>query len=311
MLAAYMAAVVYLVEQFGPPVDYLLETLQAPAPLGAIFIALLVSTPESIGAVKAALDNQMQRAVNIFLGSVLATIGLTIPSVLVVNHLIERPTVLGVEHTDLVLLILTLALVSSPLRAAGRTCCKASSTCCCSRPIFCLFFSRRCRRTTLRAPLFGVELSSWWPPEPQARLAGDGLACACVCVTAAPTSRGVRSRNVHASEKRGMHEWIYVMLYAVSAKLIPDRVPEFHMRLTDGSIASQRPDGAEIVAAMKRARAAPDGMVRWTETCFCPTPLQHERATVLDRYFTGIETNVIDIPETFDGVPLMDRLAER
>ena len=45
-------------------------------------------------------------------------------------------------------------------------------------------------------------------------------------------------------------------LYAVSAKLIPDRAPEFHTRLTDGSIASQRPDGAEIVAAMKRARAA-------------------------------------------------------
>jgi len=27
------------------------------------------------------------------------------------------------------------------------------------------------------------------------------------------------------------------MLYAVSAKLIPDRAPEFHTRLTDGSIA--------------------------------------------------------------------------
>jgi Ca2+:H+ antiporter len=94
--------------------------LQVPAPLGAIFIALLVSTPESIGAVKAALDNQMQRAVNIFLGSVLATIGLTIPSVLVVNHLIERPTVLGVEHTDLVLLILTLAL-SIITFTSGRT----------------------------------------------------------------------------------------------------------------------------------------------------------------------------------------------
>jgi Ca2+:H+ antiporter len=120
MLAAYMAAVVYLVEQFGPSVDYPLETLQAPAPLGAIFIALLVSTPESIGAVKAALDNQMQRAVNIFLGSVLATIGLTIPSVRVVNHLIECPTVLGVEHTDLVLLILTLAL-SIITFTSGRT----------------------------------------------------------------------------------------------------------------------------------------------------------------------------------------------
>jgi Ca2+:H+ antiporter len=120
MLAAYMAAVVYLVEQFGPPVDYLLETLQAPAPLGGIFIALLVATPESIGAVKAALDNEMQRAVNIFLGSVLATIGLTIPSVLVINHLIERPTVLGVDHTDLVLLILTLAL-SMITFTSGRT----------------------------------------------------------------------------------------------------------------------------------------------------------------------------------------------
>jgi Ca2+:H+ antiporter len=120
MLAACMAAVVYLVEQFGPPIDYLLETLQAPAPLGGIFIALLVATPESIGAVKAALDNQMQRAVNISLGSVLATIGLTIPAVLVINHLIERPTILGLEHTDLPLLILTLAL-SMITFTSGRT----------------------------------------------------------------------------------------------------------------------------------------------------------------------------------------------
>ena len=85
-----------------------------------IFIALLVATPESIGAVKAALDNQMQRAVNIFLGSVLATIGLTIPSVLVINHLIERPIILGLEHTDFALLILTLAL-SIITFTSGRT----------------------------------------------------------------------------------------------------------------------------------------------------------------------------------------------
>jgi hypothetical protein len=101
------------------------------------------------------------------------------------------------------------------------------------------------------------------------------------------------------------------MLYSVSAKLVADRAPEFHTRLTDGSIAAQRPDGAEIVTAMRRARVAPDGRVHWTETCYCPTPLQHERATVLDRYFTGIETKVIDKPVTFDGAPLMDRLAAR
>ena len=98
------------------------------------------------------------------------------------------------------------------------------------------------------------------------------------------------------------------MLYAVSAKLIPDRAAEFHTRLTDGSIAAQRPDGEEIVEAMHRARIAPDGTVRWTETCYCPTPLAHERATVLDRYFADIATEVIDKPIAFDGTPLMARL---
>ena len=120
MMVAYMAGVVYLVEQFGPPLDYLLETLQAPAPLGGVFIAILVAAPELIGATKAALANQMQRAVNIFLGSVLATIGLTIPAVLIINHLIERPIVLGVENADLALLILTLA-VSMITFTSGRT----------------------------------------------------------------------------------------------------------------------------------------------------------------------------------------------
>ena len=98
------------------------------------------------------------------------------------------------------------------------------------------------------------------------------------------------------------------MLYAVSARLVPDRAAEFHSRLTDGSIAAQQPDGAEIVAAMRRARIAPDGTVRWTETCYCPTPLAHERETVLDRYFSEIATTRIDKPESYDGTPLMARL---
>jgi hypothetical protein len=49
--------------------------------------------------------------------------------------------------------------------------------------------------------------------------------------------------------------------------------------------------------------------VRWTETCYCPTPLKHERETVLDRYFTDIKTKLIDKPMSFAGVPLMQRLA--
>jgi hypothetical protein len=108
-----------------------------------------------------------------------------------------------------------------------------------------------------------------------------------------------------------MSSAMYVTLYAVSAKLIADRAPEFYTRLTDGSIAAQRPDGAEIVAAMQRARIGPDGMARWTETCYCATPLRHERATVFDRYFAGIETKVIDKLVSLEGAPLMDRLQGR
>lgn len=98
------------------------------------------------------------------------------------------------------------------------------------------------------------------------------------------------------------------MLYAVSAKLITDRAGEFFTRLTDGSIAAQRPDGQEIVAAMGRARVGSDGTVRWTETCFCPTPLKHERETVLDRFFTDIETDLIDVPTAVHGESLMEEL---
>ena len=98
------------------------------------------------------------------------------------------------------------------------------------------------------------------------------------------------------------------MLYAVSAKLIPARAGEFFARLTDGSIAAQRPDGQEIVAAMGRACVGSDGTVRWTETCFCPTPLKHERETVLDRYFTDIEADPTDAPTAIHGEPFMEQL---
>ena len=99
-------------------------------------------------------------------------------------------------------------------------------------------------------------------------------------------------------------------LHAVRRKRQADTDPagEFFTRLSDGSIAAQRPDGQEIVAAMGRACIASDGTVRWTETCFCPTPLKHERETVLDRYFTEIETDLIDVPVAVHGDRWMDQL---
>ena len=104
---------VFLAEQFAHPVDYLIETLQAPTAFGGLIIAILVATPEAISAVRAALANHLQRSVNIFLGSVLATIGLTVPSISssILSRLTRHDIVLGVEHTDLVMLALTCSSV--------------------------------------------------------------------------------------------------------------------------------------------------------------------------------------------------------
>lgn len=98
------------------------------------------------------------------------------------------------------------------------------------------------------------------------------------------------------------------MIYEVEAKLIADKCGEFRLGLTDGTIARQRPDGSEIVASMTRARISESGSVRWTETCYCGTPLAHERETVLDRYFSDIRTTPVDGHLDFEGEPLMDRL---
>ncbi len=120
MLLLFIAPVVYLAEQLAKPIDYLIETLHAPAALGGVMIAVLVATPEAIGAVHAALANKVQRSVNIFLGSVLSTMGLTVPAMLVISHWTNHPIVLGVEHAGMVLLLLTLTLCVVTF-SSGRT----------------------------------------------------------------------------------------------------------------------------------------------------------------------------------------------
>jgi Ca2+:H+ antiporter len=119
-LALYMVPVVFLAEQLGQPLEHLIQTANAPAELGGLVIAALVATPEAIGAVRAAFADHLQRAVNIGLGSALATIGLTVPTVLVIGLATGHGVVLGLDHADLVLMLLTLA-VSVVTFASGRT----------------------------------------------------------------------------------------------------------------------------------------------------------------------------------------------
>jgi Ca2+:H+ antiporter len=120
LLGVYMGLVVFLVEQLAPPIDYFIETLHAPAALGGVVMAILVATPEAISAVRAAMANHLQRSVNIFLGSVLSTIGLTVPAMLVISHVTGNPVILGLDHSNPVMLVLTLAL-SMITFSSGRT----------------------------------------------------------------------------------------------------------------------------------------------------------------------------------------------
>lgn len=120
LLVAYMIPIVVLAEGLARPIEYFVGEMGVPVALGGVLIATLVATPEAISAVRAALDNHMQRSVNIFLGSVLSTIGLTIPVMLIIASATGRPLVLGLQHTDVVMLLLTLA-VSMITFASGRT----------------------------------------------------------------------------------------------------------------------------------------------------------------------------------------------
>lgn len=100
------------------------------------------------------------------------------------------------------------------------------------------------------------------------------------------------------------------MIYKVRANFKTETAADYFNRLYDGTIQNQRPDGQEIVNAMKRAIVTADKTVEWSEKCYCSTPLAHERATVLDNYFDILSTEEIDAYQTYDGQPFLDYLKQ-
>src|SRR5438876_637949 len=97
MLLLYLFAVILMAEKFAIPLDNSIEKFHMPQSFGGAIIAALVLSPEGLGAVRASVGNQLQRSINILLGSVLATIGLTIPAVLTIGLITKRTVTLGVE----------------------------------------------------------------------------------------------------------------------------------------------------------------------------------------------------------------------
>jgi Ca2+:H+ antiporter len=120
LLLAYAVPIVLLAKQIAVPIDYSISVLGAPVGLGGLLVAALILSPESLAAVRAALANQLQRSINLALGTALSSISLTIPAVLIIGFITDRTIILGLDSADTTLLLLTL-VVSMLTFALERT----------------------------------------------------------------------------------------------------------------------------------------------------------------------------------------------
>lgn len=110
VLLLMILPIVLLSHDMATVVDYGIKAANLPELLGGVLIAVIVFTPESITAVKAALNNEMQRAVNLCQGAFVSTVGLTIPSVLIIGELTGKVVKFGISTTETVLFVVTLLL---------------------------------------------------------------------------------------------------------------------------------------------------------------------------------------------------------
>lgn len=115
-----LAGVVLLAKMLAPALDELIDLAGLPAEFTGVVIAALVLAPESIAAVRASLANRPQTAINLALGSALASIALTIPIITILSALDNVNLALGVPPAKIVLLALAL-FVSAITLLPGRT----------------------------------------------------------------------------------------------------------------------------------------------------------------------------------------------
>ncbi|MDR5768836.1 MULTISPECIES: calcium:proton antiporter [unclassified Caballeronia] len=115
-----LVSVVGLAKLLSPAVEAGVAAAGAPETVVGVVIAALVLLPEGLAALRAARLNRLQTSLNLALGSALASIGLTIPTVAVVSIFMGQPISLGLAPKEIVMLALTL-LVSVITLGTGRS----------------------------------------------------------------------------------------------------------------------------------------------------------------------------------------------
>lgn len=112
LLIAALVSVVGLAKLLSPTLEDIVVDLGLPYAVIGVVIALFVLAPESIAAARAAARNRVQTSLNLAYGSAMASIGLTIPTIAVAMIWISGPLELGLEPTQLVLFVLTVAITA-------------------------------------------------------------------------------------------------------------------------------------------------------------------------------------------------------
>jgi Ca2+:H+ antiporter len=120
LLLVALVSVVLLAKKFSDVVDAGAALIGAPPAFAGVVVALLILMPEAVAAMAAAARNDLQKSLNLALGSSLATIGLTVPAVAAVNIGLAEPLLLGLGGRDSVLLATTIVL-SMLTFGTGRT----------------------------------------------------------------------------------------------------------------------------------------------------------------------------------------------
>jgi len=120
LLLVSLVVVVGLAKLLSPTIEGAVEAANAPRTVVGIVIATLVLLPETWAAVRAARANRIQSSMNLAVGSALASIGLTVPIVVIASIVFGLPLVLGLGAKDMAMLVVTF-LVSAVTLGTGRT----------------------------------------------------------------------------------------------------------------------------------------------------------------------------------------------
>jgi Ca2+:H+ antiporter len=120
LLLLSLVVVVLSAKKLAPSLEALLAAAGAPQAVAGIAIAAIVLLPEAVAAVRAAIANRVQTSINLAIGSAIASIGLTIPTVSLIAVAMDWQLSLGLDVMSIVLLFLSLFVASISLRT-GRT----------------------------------------------------------------------------------------------------------------------------------------------------------------------------------------------